>query len=139
MIYRAQLSTTLRSRTKSGEQDTLTHSVEAMVSVRDDGSWSLRYHDPDNGGQTALAGTAAWMTLQREGNIRSRMRFALDAFLPALYVTQLGAFDMATRTDHYAAEVSEHDGRITLDYDLLLSGELAVQNRLEVIWHRLPA
>lgn len=137
MIYKARLETRLRTRTQNGERDEIVHTVQAMVALRDDGSWSLRYHDDENRGQTALQGTREWMTLSREGTVRSKMRFALDQLLPALYVTPLGEFDMATRTDHYTYAVTDHDGRLSLHYDLLMSGELAAQNHLEVKWHRM--
>lgn len=137
MIYKAQLETRLRSRTQNGERDEIRHTVQAMVALRDDGSWSLRYTDAENKGQTSLAGTREWMTLSREGTVRSKMRFALDQLLPALYVTPFGEFDMATRTDLYTFSVSDHDGRLSLHYDLLLGGGMTAQNHLEVKWHRI--
>lgn len=137
MIYKAQLETRLRSRTQNGERDEIRHTVQAMVALRDDGSWSLRYTDAENKGQTSLAGTREWMTLSREGTVRSKMRFALDQLLPALYVTPFGEFDMATRTDLYTFAVSDHDGRLSLHYDLLMAGEMTAQNHLEVRWHKI--
>lgn len=137
MIYRAHLESRLRSRTQNGERDEISHKVQAMVALHDDGSWSIRYHDTDNGGQTALAGTREWMTLTREGNVRSKMRFAVDRLLQAHYATPLGEFDMSTRADRYTYAVTDHDGRLTLHYDLLISGELVAQNHLEVKWHRV--
>lgn len=137
MIYKAQLETRLRTRTQNGERDEIRHTVQAMVALRDDGSWSLRYHDADNKGQTALQGTREWMTLSREGTVRSKMRFALDQLLPALYVTPLGEFDMATRTDLYTFAVNDHEGRLSLHYDLLLSGEMTARNHLEIHWHKM--
>lgn len=137
MIYKAKLETRLRTRTQNGERDEICHTVMAMVALREDGSWSLRYHDDENKGQTALTGTREWMTLSREGMVRSKMRFAIDQLLPALYVTPLGEFDIATRADKYAFAVTDHDGRLSLHYDLLMSGELAAQNHLEVKWHRM--
>lgn len=137
MIYKAQLTTRLRTRTQNGERDEIVHTVKAMVALRDDGSWSLRYQDEENKGQTALAGTREWMTLSREGTVQSKMRFAVDQLLPALYVTPLGEFDMATRTDLYTYAVTDHDGRLSLHYDLLMSGEMAAQNHLEIKWHKV--
>lgn len=137
MIYRAQLTTRLRTRTQNGERDEICHTVKAMVALRDDGSWSLRYHDDENKGQTALAGTREWMTLSREGTVQSKMRFVVDQLLSALYVTPLGEFDMATRTDLYTFAVTDHDGRLSLHYDLLMSGEMAAQNHLEIKWHKI--
>lgn len=137
MIYKAQLETRLRSRTQNGERDEIRHTVLAMVALHDDGSWSLRYTDAENKGQTSLAGTREWMTLSREGTVRSKMRFALDQLLPALYVTPFGEFDMATRTDLYTFAVTDHDGRLSLHYDLLMGGEMTAQNHLEVHWHKM--
>lgn len=137
MIYKALLTTRLRTRTQNGERDEIVHTVQAMVALRDDGSWSLRYHDADNKGQTALQGCREWMTLSREGTVQSKMRFEVDRMLSALYVTPLGEFDMATRTDLYTFAVSDHDGRLSLHYDLLMSGEMAAQNHLEIKWHRI--
>lgn len=137
MIYKARLETRLRTRTQNGERDEICHTVQAMVALREDGSWSLRYHDTENKGQTALQGTREWMTLSREGTVNSKMRFAIDQLLPALYSTPLGEFDMATRTDKYTYVVNEREGRLTLHYDLLMSGEMAAQNHLELKWHRI--
>lgn len=137
MIYKARLTTRLRSWTPQGERDEINHTVLAMVALHDDGSWTVRYHDTENSGQTALSGTKEWMTLQREGSTRSRMRFVVDQLLPALYVTPLGEFDMATRADLYTFAATDHDGRLSLHYDLLLSGELAAQNKLELSWHKI--
>lgn len=138
MIYKALLETRLRTRTQNGERDEIRHTVKAMVALREDGSWSLRYTDGENKGQTALAGTREWMTLSREGVVQSKMRFVLDQLLPALYITPLGEFDMATRTDLYTFTVNDHSGRLSLHYDLLMSGELAAQNHLEVKWRKMP-
>lgn len=137
MIYKAILETRLRSRSQNGERDELTHRVQAMVALHDDGTWSLRYHDKDNGGQTAINASREWLTLSREGSTRSKMRFVIDQLLPAQYVTPFGEFDMATRTDVMTFAVTDHDGRLSLHYDLLLSGELTAQNRLELKWHRI--
>lgn len=137
MIYKAILETRLRTRTQNGERDEIRHTVQAMVALRDDGSWSLRYHDEENKGQTALSGTRAWMTLSREGTVRSKMRFALDQLIAALYVTPLGEFDMATRTDLYTFSVTDHNGSLSLHYDLLMSGEMAARNHLELKWHKI--
>lgn len=137
MIYKAILETRLRTRTQNGERDEIRHVVHAMVALRDDGSWSLRYHDEENKGQTALAGTRAWMTLSREGTVKSKMRFVVDELISALYVTPLGEFDIATRTDLYTFAVTDHDGRLSLHYDLLMSGEMAARNHLEISWHKI--
>lgn len=137
MMYQALIKTTLQSRTQTGEQDKLTHTAVGMVSLRKDGGWTLRYHDPENGGETALLGTETWMTLRRDGAITSGMKFVVDEMLPALYLSEMGSFDMATRTDSYSVKVTDKSGRIALAYDLLLNGELAMQNRLEVTWKRI--
>lgn len=137
MIYKAILETRLRTRTQNGERDEIRHTVKAMVALHDDGSWSLRYHDDENKGQTALAGTRERMTLSREGTVKSKMRFVVDELLGALYITPLGEFDMATRTDLYTFAVTDHDGRLSLHYDLLMSGEMAARNHLELHWHKV--
>lgn len=137
MIYKAMLETRLRSRTQCGERDEISHKVPAMVAVHDDGSWSIRYHDKENSGQTALTGTREWMTLSREGHVKSKMRFVIDQMLQARYSTPLGEFDMATRTEHYTFAATDHDGRLSLHYDLLISGEMTARNHLLLKWHRV--
>lgn len=137
MIYKAQLKTRLRSWTREGERDEISQTVRAMIAVHDDNSWSLRYHEQDNDGQTSLAGCREWMTLQREGSVRSRMRFVVDQLQAALYVTPYGEFDVATRAEHYTYAVTDHSGRLSLHYDLLISGELVARNKLEVEWHKI--
>lgn len=137
MIYKAIFESRLRQRTQNGERDEIRHRVTAMVAVHDDGSWSVRYHDDENGGQTAFSGTPSWLTLTREGSTTSKLRFATDRMLPAIYKTPLGEFEMSTCTHLYAAAVTDHDGRLSLHYDLLISGELTAQNHLEVKWHKI--
>lgn len=137
MIYKAILESRLRTRTLNGEHDEIIHKVQTMIALRDDGSWSLRYHDEENKGQTALSGTREWMTLSREGQVRSKMRFVIDQYLPASYITPLGEFDIATRTDLYTYAITDHDGRLSLHYDLLISGEMMAQNHLEIKWHKI--
>lgn len=137
MIYKAILETRLRTRTQNGDRDEIRHTVKAMVAVHDDGSWSLRYQDEENKGQTALAGTRAWMTLSREGVVKSKMRFVMDQLIAASYVTPLGEFDIATRTDHYTYAITDHTGTLSLHYDLLMSGEMAARNHLELRWHKI--
>lgn len=134
MIYKATLTSRLLSTTRDGQRDEFRHEAQAMVAVHDDGSWSLRYHDDENGGQTAISGNSGWTTIQREGHVRSRMRFVHKELLPALYITPMGEFDMSTMTHHCQFSIDANSGHLTLHYDLLLSGELAAQNQLEIKW-----
>ena len=57
MFYPAKFITHLVSRLPDGSSDELHHEEHVMVSLRDDGTWALRYNDPENGGQTMLQGT----------------------------------------------------------------------------------
>lgn len=137
MIYKALLECSLHSRTQNGESDEITHKVQAMVAVHDDGSWTVRYHDAANKGQTALSGSTGWMTISRDGSVQSKMRFVPSRLEAALYVTPYGEFEMATMTDALAVTVTSSDGHLQLNYDLLINGELTAQNQLEVRWTKI--
>lgn len=54
MFYPAKFLTHLVSRLPDGGTDELRHEENVMISLRDDGTWALRYNDPENGGQTML-------------------------------------------------------------------------------------
>ncbi len=136
MIYPAQFRTTLHTRHLDGAHDVLEHQTRAMIALRDDGSWALRYTDEENGGQTALQGTDTWMSVSREGSIVSHLLFRLGQQTESVYRTPQGEFDMATFATAYSAEVSERTGHISLHYDLFLSGTLTTHNHLEVKWTR---
>lgn len=136
MIYPAHLHTRLRSTTPEGQQDEIQHTCRAMVALRDDSTWSLRYADPDNNGQTALQGTPQWMSISRDGDTRSRLLFRVGERLECLYVSPMGEFQMHTHATLFNATVDAHQGRVELHYDLFLSDRLAAQNELEVWWER---
>lgn len=136
MIYPAQLQSQLRTTSPEGEHDQIEHRSKAMVALRDNGTWSLRYRDADNEGQTSLSGTDTWMAISRDGQSCSRLLFRLGEQLEAVYRTPQGHFDMQTRAIHYSAQVDEQGGRVELHYELFVSGNLMAHNRLTVAWKR---
>ena len=136
MIYPAQLHTRLRSTTPEGQQDEIVQTYRAMVALRDNGTWSLRYTDTENHGQTALQGAPQWMSISRDGDTRSRLLFRVGERLESVYVSPMGEFQMHTHTTLFNAMVEAEQGRVELHYELFLSDSLAAQNELEVWWER---
>ncbi|MDO5074410.1 MAG: DUF1934 domain-containing protein [Bacteroidales bacterium] len=94
MIYPATLHTLLHTTTPDGDTDVIEHRSAAMVALRDNGTWSLRYRDSDNEGQTALSGTDSWMSISRDGLMTSRLLFRVGEQLEAVYQTAHGEFEM---------------------------------------------
>lgn len=136
MIYPARLHTRLRSTTPEGQQDEIVQTYRAMVALRDNGIWSLRYTDTENHGQTALQGAPQWMSISRDGDTRSRLLFRVGERLESVYVSPMGEFQMHTHTTLFNATVEAEQGRVELHYELFLSDSLAAQNELEVWWER---
>lgn len=136
MIYPATLHTLLHTTTPDGEIDVIEHHSPAMIALRDNGTWSLRYRDTDNEGQTALAGTDGWMSISRDGTTTSRLLFRVGERLEAIYRTPHGEFTMSTHATHYISQVDEKEGMLELHYELYLSDQLTTRNRLEVRWTR---
>ena len=136
MIYPARLHTRLRSTTPEGQQDEIVQTYRAMVALRDNGTWSLRYTDTENHGQTALQGAPQWMSISRDGDTRSRLLFRVGERLESVYVSPMGEFQMHTHTTLFNATVEAEQGRVELHYELFLSDRLAAQNELEVWWER---
>ena len=136
MIYPARLHTRLRSTTPEGQQDEIVQPYRAMVALRDNGTWSLRYTDTENHGQTALQGAPQWMSISRDGDTRSRLLFRVGERLESVYVSPMGEFQMHTHTTLFNATVEAEQGRVELHYELFLSDSLAAQNELEVWWER---
>ena len=136
MIYPAQLHTRLRSTTPEGQQDEIVQTYRAMVALRDNGTWSLRYTDTENHGQTALQGAPQWMSISRDGDTRSRLLFRVGERLESVYVSPMGEFQMHTHTTLFNATVEAEQGRVELHYELFLSNSLAAQSELEVWWER---
>lgn len=137
MLYPVTLTTQLSTTTPEGESDRIDHTTRAMAALRDNGTWSIRYADPDNHGQTLIQGADSWCSISREGDTQSRLLFRLDEMLDARYETPQGEFAMATRATQYAAQVDANGGSLLLDYDLFLSGDLVAHNHLLVQWQRL--
>lgn len=136
MIYPARLHTRLRSTTPEGQQDEIVQTYRAMVALRDNGTWSLRYTDTENHGQTALQGAPQWMSISRDGDTRSRLLFRVGERLKSVYVSPMGEFQMHTHTTLFNAMVEAEQGRVELHYELFLSDRLAAQNELKVWWER---
>lgn len=136
MIYPATLHTLLHTTTPDGDTDVIEHRSAAMVALRDNGTWSLRYRDSDNEGQTALSGTDSWMSISRDGLMTSRLLFRVGEQLEAVYQTAHGEFEMTTHATHYTSVASENAGQAELHYEIYLSQQLITSNRLEVNWTR---
>ncbi|MCF0235178.1 MAG: DUF1934 domain-containing protein [Bacteroidaceae bacterium] len=136
MLFPITLTSRLNTRTPDGTFDTIEQTHHGMAALRDNGTWSLRYADADNNGQTALQGATNWMSISREGDTQSRMLFRLDEMLEAVYRTPQGEFEMSTRATTYTAQVDAQGGAVVLHYDLYVSGELVAHNQLLLQWQR---
>lgn len=139
MIYPARFTSVLHIVSPDGDSDEICHEGRSMVALRDDGTWSLRYTDDDNGGQTALQGAPRWMSITRDGEVRSHLLFRTDQCLEAVYRTPHGDFDLSTHATAYSASVTPDGGRINLSYDLLIDGTLTSKNQLTIEWESLSA
>lgn len=137
MLYTAHLQSSLHTTTPEGQKDLICQDVEATVALREDGSWSVRFRESDNGGRTTLQGTKTWMSITREGEIKSHLLFREHQRLESIYKTPQGEFEMATESTQYQSSVDAEGGHILLHYDLYLSAELAAKNLLEVKWKRI--
>ena len=87
MFYPAKFLTHLVSRLPDGGTDELRHEENVMISLRDDGTWALRYNDPENGGQTMLQGTEHHLSVSRSGHIVSRLLFRVGERCESVYRT----------------------------------------------------
>ena len=94
MFYPAKFLTHLVSRLPDGGTDELHHEENVMISLRDDGTWALRYNDPENGGQTMLQGTEHHLSVSRSGHIVSRLLFRIGERCESVYRTPNGEFEM---------------------------------------------
>lgn len=56
MIYPVILQSRLLTTNEVGERDEICFEGRAMAALREDGTWSVRYTDAENHGQTALQG-----------------------------------------------------------------------------------
>ena len=136
MLYKATLNSVLHSTTTDGQCDRICHTAQAVVALRDDDTWSVKYYDAENQGETAISGTASKVTIRRSGHTDSRMVFEVAKKSEAFYRTPAGILDMTVETQHYAYSCNAGEGRLELVYDLHLSGLLVDTNRLEIRWER---
>ena len=63
MLYKATLNSVLHSTTTDGQCDRICHTAQAVVALRDDDTWSVKYYDAENQGETAISGTASMVTI----------------------------------------------------------------------------
>lgn len=132
MLYKAQLHSTLHTTSTDGESDTIEQHVPAIVALREDGSWSVRFTEEENRGKTTIQGTDHWVSITREGDTFSHLLFRVGQRLESIYKTPHGEFEMATEAKEYRAEITPQTGKISLHYDLYISDSLTAKNRLEV-------
>lgn len=136
MFYPAKFLTHLVSRLPDGGTDELRHEENVMISLRDDGTWALRYNDPENGGQTMLQGTEHHLSVSRSGHIVSRLLFRVGERCESVYRTPNGEFEMSTLATLYNAQVDDQRGTLELHYDLFFNGALTAHNELTATWER---
>ena len=136
MLYKATLQSLLRSTLSDGQCDRMLHKAHAVVALRDDGTWKLKYYDEENAGETVISGTSHAITLRRSGHVTSRMVFETSKTTEAIYRTEAREIDMQLYTRRIFISTEKHSGRLLLDYDLLIAGETTARNTLEVFWHR---
>ena len=81
MIYPVFLKTILRTTNTEGEHDEIRYEGRAMAALRENGTWSVRYTDAENHGQTALQGADLWVSVSRDGDTKSRLLFRVGDLL----------------------------------------------------------
>ena len=138
MIYPVFLKTILRTTNTEGEHDEIRYEGRAMAALRDNGTWSVRYSDAENHGQTALQGADLWVSVSRDGDTKSRLLFRVGDLLESTYVTPQGEFTMSTKATYLQQEVTEAHAEVQVHYELYLSGKLVTTNELTLIWTPLP-
>ena len=138
MIYPVMLQSRLLTTNEVGERDEICFEGRAMAALREDGTWSVRYTDAENHGQTALQGANSWVSVSRDGDTKSRLLFRVSERLESVYVTPQGEFDMATQTTHIDQQIQADFSEVTVEYDLFLSGKRVTTNTLTLTWALLP-
>lgn len=138
MIYPVILQSRLLTTNEVGERDEICFESRAMAALREDGTWSVRYTDAENHGQTALQGSNSWVSVSRDGDTKSRLLFRVGERLESVYVTPQGEFDMATQTTHIDQQIQADFSEVTVEYDLFLSGKRVTTNTLTLTWAPLP-
>ena len=138
MIYPVMLQSRLLTTNEVGERDEICFEGRAMAALREDGTWSVRYTDAENHGQTALQGSNSWVSVSRDGDTKSRLLFRVGERLESVYVTPQGEFDMATQTTHIDQQIQADFSEVTVEYDLFLSGKRVTTNTLTLTWAPLP-
>ena len=138
MIYPVFLKTLLRTTNIDGESDEIRYEGRAMAALRENGTWSVRYTDAENHGQTALQGANSWVSVSRDGDTKSRLLFRVGERLESVYVTPQGEFDMATQTTHIDQQIQADFSEVTVEYELFLSGKRVTTNTLTLTWAPLP-
>ena len=139
MIYPVILQSRLLTTNEVGERDEICFEGRAMAALREDGTWSVRYTDAENLGQTALQGSNSWVSVSRDGDTKSRLLFRVGERLESVYVTPQGEFDMATQTTHIDQQIQADFSEVTVEYELFLSGKRVTTNTLTLTWSPLPA
>lgn len=138
MVYPVILQSRLLTTNEVGERDEICFEGRAMAALREDGTWSVRYTDAENHGQTALQGSNSWVSVSRDGDTKSRLLFRVGERLESVYVTPQGEFDMATQTTHIDQQIQADFSEVTVEYDLFLSGKRVTTNTLTLTWAPLP-
>ena len=138
MIYPVIVQSRLLTTTEVGERDEICFEGRAMAALREDGTWSVRYTDAENHGQTALQGSNSWVSVSRDGDTKSRLLFRVGERLESVYVIPQGEFDMATQTTHIDQQIQADFSEVTVEYDLFLSGKRVTTNTLTLTWAPLP-
>ena len=138
MIYPVFLKTLLRTTNIDGESDEIRYEGRAMAALRENGTWSVRYTDAENHGQTALQGADLWVSVSRDGDTKSRLLFRVGDLLESTYVTPQGEFTMSTKATYLQQEVTEAHAEVQVHYELYLSGILVTTNELTLTWTPLP-
>jgi len=138
MIYPVFLKTILRTTNIDGESDEIRYEGRAMAALRENGTWSVRYTDAENHGQTALQGTNSWVSVSRDGDTKSRLLFRVGERLESVYVTPQGEFDMATQTTHIDQQIQADFSEVMVEYELFLSRKRVTTNTLTLTWAPLP-
>mgnify|MGYP000845936318 FL=1 len=138
MIYPVFLKTILRTTNTEGEHDEIRYEGRAMAALRENGTWSVRYTDAENHGQTAIQGADLWVSVSRDGDTKSRLLFRVGDLLESIYKAPQGEFAMSTQTTFLHQEVTEAQTEVQVHYELYLSGKLVTTNELTLTWSPLP-
>ncbi|ANE45902.1 hypothetical protein SY83_05905 [Paenibacillus swuensis] len=107
--------------------ETYVQQVEGSL-YRKEGTVYLRYPETDEAmGRTMTTVKIVPMEVKiiRHGEVESDQMFMVGRKLPGTYRTPFTALSLETDTQRIEADIAENTGKLQLNYDLYVNGELA--------------